>query len=71
MHLRNKRRGKKIDEGKISIALAAGGWQCTLPSTIKTKNVFKLDLVERNGKKWEVKPFYPLAITKKPNEMGA
>jgi len=62
--------GKIISEGKITVALADGGWQCTLPPTIKHKHVVNLSLIERNGKTWEVRSFYPFAITKKPSERG-
>jgi hypothetical protein len=60
--------GKIIEKGKIDLALAHGGWQCTLPSTVRPKHVVGLNLTERSGQKWEVRPFYPLAITQKANE---
>jgi len=60
--------GKIVEKGKMDLALAHGGWQSNLPSTIKPKHVVRLYLTERSGKKWEVRPFYPLAITQKANE---
>ena len=60
--------GKIIEKGKMDLAFAHGGWQCALPSTVRPKHVVKLNLTERSGQKWEVRPFYPLAITQKANE---
>lgn len=61
--------GKIIEQGRMDLALAHGGWQSTLPSTVKPKHIVRLNLTERSGKKWEVRPFYPLAITQKANKM--
>ena len=61
--------GKIIEAGRMDLAFAHGGWQSTLPSTVKPKHIVRLNLTERSGKKWEVRPFYPLAITQKANKM--
>jgi hypothetical protein len=58
--------GDVISGGKVAVALAEGGWQCTLPSTIKPNHIVSLNLEEKGGTKWEVRWFYPFAITKKP-----
>lgn len=60
--------GKIIETGKIDLALSHANWQCALPSSVKPKQVVKLNLAERNGKKWEVRPFYPFDITQKAYE---
>ncbi|KPV65061.1 MAG: hypothetical protein AOA65_0564 [Candidatus Bathyarchaeota archaeon BA1] len=57
--------GRIIATGKMDLAFAQGGWQCALPSTVRLNHIIRLNLIERNGQKWEVKPFYPLAITQK------
>jgi hypothetical protein len=62
--------GRVTSEGKIAVALVNGGWQCTLPSTIKPKNVVTLKLAETNGAKWEVQSFFPFDITKRPVKRG-
>ena len=61
--------GGIINEGKVTVTLEEG-WQCTLPSTTKPEDSITLSLVERDGRKWEVRPFYPFAVTKQPNERG-
>ncbi|MGD8545439.1 MAG: hypothetical protein PVH12_04615, partial [Candidatus Bathyarchaeota archaeon] len=60
--------GKIVETGKMDLAFAHGGWQSNLPSNIKPKHNVRLNLTEKSGKNWEVRPFYPLAITQKANE---
>lgn len=60
--------GKIVETGKMDLALSRGGWQSNLPSSVKPKQVVKLELVEKNGKKWEVKHFYPFTATQKAIE---
>ena len=59
--------GKITATGKIDLSFAQGGWQCTLPAvaTLNSFRIIRLNLTERSGQKWEVKPFYPLSITQK------
>ena len=56
--------GNVSSSGKLAIAEGeAGGWQCTLPPTVTSNQIVKLNLVEMNGKKWETNPFYPYVKT--------
>lgn len=60
-----REQGKIVATGKMDLALGQGGWQCNLPATVRLNSIIRLNLIERNGQKWEVQPFYPLAITQR------
>ena len=52
--------GEIMETCKIGLAIAeGGGWQCSLPSAVKPNHIIKLNLIEKNGQKWEVGPFHP------------
>ena len=62
--------GKLVEKGYITVASTRGGWECTLPLTVKPKQVVSLSLREKNGEQWDVKPFYPLSTTQKAIKKG-
>jgi hypothetical protein len=62
--------GKLVENGHVTVASTRGGWECTLPPTVKPKQVVSLNLREKNGNQWDVKPFYPLSTTQKAIKRG-
>jgi len=53
---------KTKDEGKIIPEWVFSGWRCPLPDTANDCDKVKLILVEKDGKKWEVKHFRPTDV---------
>jgi hypothetical protein len=47
--------------GKINVVLGNGGWECRLPAPSDPDESITLTLKEKNGKIWEVRPFYLLS----------
>ncbi|MFX0138571.1 MAG: hypothetical protein ACFFDN_33315 [Candidatus Hodarchaeota archaeon] len=47
-------------KGKLGIVWSHGGWECRFPSPQDQYDSIILKLTEKNGNKWEVRPFYPL-----------
>lgn len=55
-----------VETGEATLAITPGGWQCKLPPRIRKAhedNSVVIHLIEKNGKKWKVGPFYPFAIS--------
>lgn len=47
--------------GKVSVVWGYAGWECRFPSPGDLDESITLMLKEKNGKVWEVRPFYPLS----------
>ena len=46
--------------GKLGVVWSHGGWECRFPSPQDQHDSILLTLTEKNGEKWEVRPFFPL-----------
>lgn len=61
-----------MEKGRVALAMLLGGWQCTIStrSIDELKNpVVMIHLVEKKGKRWEVRPFYPNVINQNAMEV--
>jgi hypothetical protein len=47
--------------GKVNVVWGFAGWECRFPSPTDLDESITLTLKERNGRTWEVRPFYPLS----------
>jgi hypothetical protein len=46
-------------ERNLSLLLGSGGWYFRLLEEVENSDSVRLEIVERNGRRWEVKPFDP------------
>lgn len=49
------------ESGKVGLVYGHAGWECKFPSPKELDVSVTLRLVERGGRVWEVRPFYPLS----------
>lgn len=67
------KKGTKVVQKTVApMAMTPAGWQCTLPSWIRNgpeSLSVSLGLKEKDGKTWEVRPFYPHVTTQRVFEM--
>ena len=54
-------RAKVMESGKVGLVYGHAGWECKFPSPKELDVSVTLRLVEKGGKVWEVRPFYPLS----------
>lgn len=54
-------RAQVKNKDKLGVVWERGGWQCRLPRPPDPTHLMILRLTERNGTKWEVRPFHPLS----------
>jgi hypothetical protein len=54
-------RAKVKDAGKVGLVYGHAGWECKFPSPKELDVSVTLRLVEKGGRVWEVRPFYPLS----------
>jgi hypothetical protein len=54
-------RAKVKETGKVGLVYGNAGWECKFPSPKELDVSVTLRLVEKSGKAWEVRPFYPLS----------
>ncbi len=47
--------------GKLNIVWEHAGWECKFPSPEKLDESVTLTLTDKQGRVWEVRPFYPLS----------
>jgi hypothetical protein len=62
--------GNFVSSGKVAVAFTKGGWECALPANLTPDQVVTLKLCERQGKKWEVKSFYPYYQTLRVHQVS-
>ena len=51
----------KVRSGRPSLTYGNAGWECRIPSPTGMEQAVRLTLVDRSNRRWEVRPFYPLA----------
>jgi len=54
-------KAKVKSTGRLNIVWGFAGWECKFPSPNDLDDSIMLRLQEKKGKKWEVRPFYPLS----------
>ena len=54
-------KAKVKESGKVGLVYGHAGWECKFPGPKELDVSVTLRLVEKRGKVWEVRPFYPLS----------
>ena len=54
-------RAEVRQSGRVNVVFGHAGWECRFPSPTDLDESITLTLKEKNGRMWEVRPFYPLS----------